>query len=308
MHFLFGEPENRGPKVFEFYNDFKKTIPNKRSGTVKYTVNKFSQLLGMSQATLRHYRTMGLLQPEKDEQNGYYYYSQEDAVRTLSIKRYRSLDMPLSGVQEVVGGLSAREQYEWLEKSDEELSQQIERMQAALEHRKGVREYLKMMLEKEGVTEEICWNQPFYGLYFLGAVKDLPPEALIERWTACTPYPYLTVKIPKEELREAGRTEPYHTQVGLGIIEQWQKYCGLPTEPPAERVPGGRSVRIFLKTENLFALSPKDLAPLLDYVQKSDLEILHNSSGWVVVSEFEPERVVYHVLIRVRVQEKTAPG
>ena len=272
---------------------------------MKYTINKLSQMLGVSQATLRHYRTNGLLTPEKDEANGYYYYSREDAVRTLSIKRYRSLDMPLSGVREVVGGLSAEEQYEWLTESEAELEKKIETMRVSLEHRKAIRQYLKMMLEKEGVTEEICWNQPFYGLYFLGDVPKLPPEALIEQWTGSTPFTYLTVKIPLEELQQEGRTEPYHTQVGLGIIEQWRQYCRLPADPPVEMIPGGQSVRIFLKTENLFAITPADIAPLLRYVQENELEILCNSSGWVIVSEFEPGRTVYHVLIRVRVRRQS---
>ena len=210
--------------------------------------------------------------------------------------------MPLPGVMEVVGGLSAQEQCSWLEESERKLEREIERMSVFLEHRRVIRQYLNMMLEKNGITEEVDWREPFYGLYFLGVRGRTPPQKLIEQWSANMPFTYLTVKIPLEELREEGRREAYHTEVGLGVIEKWRSYCNLPAEPPVQVIPGGKSVRIFVKTENLFDIKPADIQPLLDYVKERGYEYICNSSGWVIVSEFEPDRTVYHVLIRVRVQ------
>ena len=60
-------------------------------------IKEAEEQTGISRANIRYYEKMGLLQPKRNEKNGYREYRPEDIKRILQIKifRLRRLKIPL---------------------------------------------------------------------------------------------------------------------------------------------------------------------------------------------------------------------
>lgn len=68
------------------------------------TIKEIEELTGMSRANIRYYESEGLVAPERNKENGYRVYSENDAKILLKIKLLRSLDIPLEAVKALRSG------------------------------------------------------------------------------------------------------------------------------------------------------------------------------------------------------------
>jgi len=65
-------------------------------------VNEISHALNVSPDTVRHYTRIGLLDPIKNESNGYNYYRKEDAATLRFVLRAKMLGFSLTDIQEIL--------------------------------------------------------------------------------------------------------------------------------------------------------------------------------------------------------------
>lgn len=70
-------------------------------------IKEAEEQTGISRANIRYYEKMGLLQPKRNEKNGYREYRPEDIKRILQIKILRKLDVPIerSGILLITGNV-----------------------------------------------------------------------------------------------------------------------------------------------------------------------------------------------------------
>ncbi|MCC3864421.1 MerR family transcriptional regulator [Terrisporobacter petrolearius] len=68
----------------------------------KYLIGEVSKLFNISQYTLVQYDNIGLLGPNKDENNGYRYYKIEDLNCLTDIIFYKTLNLSLNDIDEVM--------------------------------------------------------------------------------------------------------------------------------------------------------------------------------------------------------------
>lgn len=268
---------------------------------MKYTIHALAKKLGITQETIRHYKNLGLLQPEQDQLNGYYYYDDMDAIQALSIRRYRSMELSVGGVNDVMKGFSAREQLGWLKQREDALSHQIELLQHDLEHTQEIRHFMEMTIENQGTVELVNWPEDFSALYLLGGKAGLSPEAIVREWVEAMPYTYLTLKIPREQLADGSRSEPYESEIGLGCISKYRSRLNLSASPPVQTVPGGLSVRTFIAVDDPFHIMPKQLEPMRRYVAEHNFRFLNHSTGWILVTDYSGTKKKYLILVRVRI-------
>jgi len=66
------------------------------------TVSELARRAGVTAETVRHYTRSGLLTPQRQKQNGYYYYGDSDLVRLLFICKARLLGFGLDDVTEIL--------------------------------------------------------------------------------------------------------------------------------------------------------------------------------------------------------------
>ena len=93
-----------------------------------YSIGETARLMGVSVQKLRNYSNAGLLTPDAvDEESGYRYYSFKQFHYIDRIRYLRSLDMPLSDIQEILEEGSVDTMQRLLEK-------QRQRIEAEREH------------------------------------------------------------------------------------------------------------------------------------------------------------------------------
>lgn len=268
---------------------------------MKYTIHALTNQLGISQETIRHYRNMGLITPEKDPENGYFYYDDWDAFQLLFIRRYRSMDMSLGEVQNIMDGQSVEEQLRILEKREELLQKQIALLEADLDHTRQIAGYMQMTMDKQGLVEVINWKDDFSAVYMLGKGCRKVPQELLQPWLDRMPYTYPTLKIPMEQLNDRERTAPYDVQIGLGCIESIREQQKLEITQPVETIPGGLSIRTFISVENPFQICPADIEAMRRYVYAHNYRFINNSSGWIMVTDYSKDKTICQILLRVRI-------
>ena len=66
------------------------------------TVKGLSDLTGASSDAIRYYTQIGLLQPKRNEVNGYRYFSIADTVRVTFIKRAKTLGFKLEEISKIL--------------------------------------------------------------------------------------------------------------------------------------------------------------------------------------------------------------
>lgn len=96
----------------------------------KITINQVEQLTGVSKRNIRFYEKEGLLNPERNDANGYRNYGQEDVHRIKVIRILRMLDMPLDEIRDIF----AQEQtfYTAVAEQKKRLQEQAKELQAAI--------------------------------------------------------------------------------------------------------------------------------------------------------------------------------
>ena len=120
-------------------------------------IKEAEEQTGISRANIRYYEKMGLLQPKRNEKNGYREYRPEDIKRFLQIKILRKLDVPIDEIRDTIDhpemfGNVILIQIERLERQRAELTDVIDFcMEIKVENFEDFdpQYYLKKMDEKE---------------------------------------------------------------------------------------------------------------------------------------------------------------
>ena len=74
-----------------------------RPGATLVPIGRFARLAGLTVPQLRHYDRRGLLVPAaRDRRSGYRYYSEAQAAAARAIALLRSIDVPLTDIQELL--------------------------------------------------------------------------------------------------------------------------------------------------------------------------------------------------------------
>lgn len=68
------------------------------------TIKEMEERCGMNRGNIRFYEAQGLFTPERNRENGYRIYSEEDVQVLLKIKLLRLLDVPLEEIQGLLDG------------------------------------------------------------------------------------------------------------------------------------------------------------------------------------------------------------
>lgn len=139
-------------------------------------IGEFSRLTQLSVKTLRYYHEVGLLIPDQiDTQTGYRRYTTGQVGDALLIGRLRTLDLPLAEVQEVVAEPERRNAI---------IAAHLQRMEAALDHTRGVVNSLRSLLEGPARSTDIRY-QTVQGTYAVVHAEHVT-TAGIEAWCGAT--------------------------------------------------------------------------------------------------------------------------
>ncbi len=77
------------------------STPPKRKPGVQMTVSELAKRANVTPDVVRHYVRIGLLQPERDEHNGYKLFSEQDIMRIRFIRRAKQLGYTLKEIKQI---------------------------------------------------------------------------------------------------------------------------------------------------------------------------------------------------------------
>lgn len=259
---------------------------------MRYRIGELADFFGMTKEGVRYLERQGIVCSERDEKNGYRYFSRTEISRFKQIKRYQGLGFSLEEAhrlvvetrrEEAVGELT-RKQHELAQKA-----QQIERMQRFLSMQREVAERLLNM-------QEHIWLSERPEMIFLPRVPD---EA-----SGKTPAEREAIACARAEEREWILATPPCTlgamhyapdgsgRVMLGSIvyAEAAREVGLRETERTIHLNPCPCIRAVVESH---CAKPPDLSPLLDYAQEKHLRIVGDVYGvfWLAYRTEQGERL-----------------
>lgn len=277
------------------------TAPDGRPSDMPYTIGRFARLLGQSADTLRYYERAGLIRPDRNPDNNYRRFTEAHAVRAMSLRLYRSLDMDLSGMRAIAGGRTIGEQNGDLARERDRILAEVRDLEQKAKRIEELRVFYDLAERETGRVNEIVMEET-HSIYAFGAGAAPGDRALgvVRAWMRHLPYAYFSVGIPEESL--LSEDEDLAVRLGVGIVERYRSEFGLPLAPETETFPAGLSVSMHLSSRDLFRLARREIAPLFDFVRDRGWRVCSGATGRLFAEEVVDGRPLYYYSIRVLVQ------
>lgn len=120
----------------------------KKLGSKKklFTTGEFAEICGVKKQTLFHYDDVGLLKPEYKKENGYRYYSIQQAEVFSVIEMLKDIEMSLTEIKDFLNVKTPKETIELLTEKEEMLRRKIVKMQQTQRIIQNKREQIEVAL------------------------------------------------------------------------------------------------------------------------------------------------------------------
>lgn len=107
-----------------------------------WSIQEVARLAGATSRTLRHYGSIGLLEPSRVGHNGYRYYDEDALLRLQRILLLRELGLGLGAIAEVLAHqgdpvAALRTHLEWLRREQERLARQARAVETTIHQMEG---------------------------------------------------------------------------------------------------------------------------------------------------------------------------
>lgn len=119
----------------------------------RYKIGSVAQFLGLSSEALRYYEKNGILDSQRDDENGYRYYSTWDINYLLDCTYYRAFNFPVSDVKYLIKDASLKELAEHCHAQQMELLRQLNSLRGKLDALCSLEHSLAEVEEKIGRIE-----------------------------------------------------------------------------------------------------------------------------------------------------------
>ena len=124
-----------------------------------YKIGEVANILGVSTDTIRYYEKMGIVYSKKDPVNGYRYFTPADIYALLDVLFYRSMDIPVEEVRNIMNSYQHRDVKILLEQKERQVQEKIREQQALLGRIRATIEDYRIMEENLGVFQ-VCPMPP----------------------------------------------------------------------------------------------------------------------------------------------------
>lgn len=267
---------------------------------MKSTVRKLAECIGVTPETIRHYREVGLLNPETRE-NGYYDYSVNDALAVLLTREMRTYGLQLESIRDLYFISSISEYNRLLEEREAQLRKEMDLLRLELRRMQETRVYASCGIRILNSVEEFD-GPPTWAVTTISKKGGFSPVSGIEKWTDHFPFTYVSATIPLDELKTRKGPDPYDIQIGTGALIQYVKKFQLPIDSHAYYQPGGHFIRTCITTKDILSLCPQDLHPLLEYAKEHHYVFTSCTGGRLMFIKSVDKAPLFYILIWVRVE------
>lgn len=266
---------------------------------MSYSTSQFTKLLGVSVDSLRHYERNQIFLPTKNPCNNYREYTDEDGLKVLTAKLYRSFEVPVSKVSEKINGNTSESHLDLIEQKKLEIEYEIQRLQLLKLRLDEIHNLYQLQCEKIGEVLEI----ELPPIYRLRCDEDCPKVTkMMKQWIEHLPYTVLSMTIPLQSIEKENRTHPIY--LGLHAQGRYVEQCDLCVDKPVEFLPGGLGLCLTLVVDDVFSIEQNQLMPLLEKAKESHYRLLEDLSVKLEGLEVEDDSVKYVISVRVAVEKE----
>lgn len=204
---------------------------------MEYTIKKLAELAGISSRTLRYYDEIGLLRPCRINSSGYRIYGQEEVDLLQQILLYRSMDMKLEDIQDILSKpdfdicQSLIEHHQRLISRRNQLDQLILTVEKTLEHNKGEIEMSNKEKFQGFKKERLEENEAKYGKEIREKYGNETVEASNKKFMNMSEEDFKKMQDIENEmfkdLSEVMRTRDLESEVAKSVYEKhnaWLKF------------------------------------------------------------------------------------
>ena len=237
----------------------------------KITINQVSQLLRITPETIRFYEKKNIVNPKRDAENSYRYYTQEDIRKLYDCKIYQSMGFSLQEVIDIFENASDEILNSMVEEKEKRLLEIIEADKQALERISQVR----IANDKA----EHC-----YGKYYIMDIPDmlvsyhslndeLDQKAIQHRFWQCVADYYNLFTCVALIPRDIMKSDDLSAKMGMGFtidIEDAKK-LNLYADGIVKEIAPRRCVYTTFHAEPV--ISADSIAPALDWMDRHDLKL-----------------------------------
>lgn len=262
-------------------------------------INELSKLTAINTETIRMYRNLGFLHPEKLE-NGYYDYSMQDYASIIHLKKLRAFDFSLQDIHESEHLDSLEEYLSRFKKVEIELHKEIESIQKKIDF---------IHFEMEHVLSTISTYDANVSLNQSVDTKiDIYPpfkkNQLVDPTTYSNYFLYTTtpIFISKDILNGDIKDEIIEANVGIGTYLSIYQKMHVEIPDNAITIPNGLCITQIVYMKDLTHINILDIAPMINYAKKLNKKFISDTTGYLVGVTYEDKDPVYIMRIRACIE------
>jgi len=184
----------------------------------KWTIGEVAKLFDVSTDTLRYYEKLGILSPNKNDENGYRYYCYDDILVLMDVIFFRNMELSVKDIKSMITQMDV-----------DDIKNILYQNQKKVENRIKELSKLKKMIAQAAAQYELCEEQlgklrivsvPTFKYKLIGMqASDLVPtirKYKEENWV--DDRIRYTLLVPQEELLE--NPNFCSAQVGISVDEE----------------------------------------------------------------------------------------
>lgn len=262
-------------------------------------INELSKLTAINTETIRMYRNLGFLHPEKLE-NGYYDYSMQDYASIIHLKKLRAFDFSLQDIHKSEHNDSFDDYLKRFQNAEMELIKEIESIKQKIDF---------IHFEMEHVLSTISTYDANVSLNQSVDTKiDIYPpfkkNQLVDPTTYSNYFLYTTtpIFISKDILNGDIKDEIIETNVGIGTYLSIYQKMHVEIPDNAITIPNGLCITQIVYMKDLTHINILDIAPMINYAKKLNKKFISDTTGYLVGVTYEDKDPVYIMRIRACIE------
>lgn len=261
----------------------------------KYSIGKMASLLGISAEAIRYYESKQIIQPLRDPETGYRYYSTWDFHMLLRARYYQKCGFSLEQISEMFRSRDLASIAHRLHDQEEAVQQELIYQMNLL---KRMRQSQKLLAQAETCVGQYHLaqrpglfrinTQKNYTLY-----KDQAHLDLISEWVEKEPFVYSCAVFYEEDIR-AGQSR---FDFGMGLDEEYASFLQVQAGEQVQYYPPCLCVHTCVPSRSGQYLTLENLRDGLRYLRKNGLTLAGDVVTQVVcMTKPENEYFNWHIV------------
>lgn len=252
---------------------------------MKYSIGEFASILGVTADTLRLYEKHDIVRPMKDLHNNYRYFDDLDARNLLSSRWYRSMQIPLQNVAELINDAPTERVVESIAAAQLQLEAEIRRSTMLLNKIKVIHKELQLI----GDAIYKCRIQQMPGMYRIQQTNKnnlLQKNCLkrtVQAWMEMLPFTFYSFRIENTDGFSGSMELDYSW--GLAMLEEDQRQLEVCLNDSVEYIPPITCISAVILTSYEEYLEQKDFQFMLDYAAEHRYAVTGDIYGKILFTE-----------------------